>query len=1430
MAFPKKRSKNKANLFTSITVGLLSPEEILERSRGECLKPETINYRSYKPEKDGLFCEKIFGPTKDWECHCGKYKRIRYRGIICDRCGVEVTRKTVRRERIGHITLAVPVVHIWFLRSIPSKISYLLGYTTKQLESITYYEKYVVLSPGKSGREYGELITEEEFIELETEFGYDAVSQQDQDDEIYFYADMGGKAIRQLLKDLDVVKVIDKLSYSVKKEKLSIQKREDHLKRLRILRKFDPRVERKLFNKPEWQAISILPVIPPELRPLVPLDGGRFAASDLNDLYRRVIIRNNRLKQLMEIKAPDVILRNEKRMLQEAVDALLDNSRMKAAVRSGTRRPLKSLSDSLKGKQGRFRLNLLGKRVDYSGRSVIVVGPELKLHECGLPKEMAIELFLPFVIKELIARDFTKTPRSAKMLVEKGDKEVYQVLEYVVRDHPVLLNRAPTLHRLGIQAFQPVLVDGKAIRLHPLVCAAFNADFDGDQMAVHVPLSAEAQMESWMLMLSSHNILHPANGKPIAIPSQDMILGSHYLTRIREGAKGEGSYIGSFDEAQLAVENDEIDLHAKVHFKFKDEWIKDTSIGRILFNNILPDGLEFFNTTLDKKIIEQIVGLCYKVTGNYQTVTFLDRLKNMGFYYASMSGASIAISDVLIPSHKNELLKSAEKEVVEIQSKFDRQVLTEGERYNKVIDIWTHATNDVANEMFVELEKDNQGFNPLYMMADSGARGSQDQIKQLAGMRGLMAKPKKSMVGSAGEIIENPITSNFKEGLSVFEYFISTHGARKGLADTALKTADAGYLTRRLVDVAQDVTISRDDCGTIQGVEVEDLKEGEEIIEPLVDRIFGRTVLEKIVDPIDGTVFAKPGDILDQNIISKIDKSNVYKVKIRSVLTCEADAGICKTCYGLNLATNRTVILGDSVGIMAAQSIGEPGTQLTLRTFHIGGTAARIVEQTEMITKKGGKVTFSDNLTTATVVDEFGDKVTVSTVRNGQMIVHGAEDDSVSSFNVPYGAKIFVKDKAKIKSGDVLYTWDPYTDVILARHDGVVEFKDLIEDETYIEETVEGGKKMMVVIESKDRNLSPHIEVKGKGKNADEGGGSILPFRATVMVREGQKVKAGDLLVKISREILGKTRDITGGLPRIAELFEARQPQEPAVVTEIDGNVKFGPIKRGVRHIHVHGKDEERIYKIPYGKHIIVHDGDFVFSGDRLCEGSVAPQSILSIRGASKVQEYLVETIQEVYRLQGVSINDKHIEVIVRQMMQKVEVLDSGDTQVLPGDRVNRFLMAHENREITKKVVITDPGDSDYEEDDVVYKANVKDVNKELKDSGKKLIKSVKAKPATFKPLLLGITRASLNTESFISAASFQETTRVLTDAAVEGKTDHLNGLKENVIIGRLIPAGTGFGKNRDIMVRKIQEESETYDVLGAVDKKDEKEGRTIGV
>jgi len=1397
--------------YNSITIGLSSPEMTLARSYGEVLKPETINYRSYKPEKDGLFCEKIFGPVKDYECHCGKYKGIRYRGIICDRCGVEVTRKKVRRERMGHITLAVPVVHIWYLRSIPSKLSYLAGKSTKDLERVIYYEMFMVIEPGESGIDRFELIEEDEYLELEQQFGYMAVSEEDRDNENYFHATMGGDAMKELLSRLNIIELKRELIDIVKTSK-SKQKRADALKRLKVVQSFVPDPTKKRLNKPEWMIVSILPVIPPELRPLVPLEGGRFAASDLNDLYRRIIIRNNRLKQLMEINAPDVILRNEKRMLQEAVDALFDNNRRKTAIRSGSRRPLKSLSDMLRGKTGRFRQNLLGKRVDYSGRSVIVVGPDLKLHECGMPKNMALELFKPHMIHELMARGYTQTPRSAKLMVENREPVVYKVLEYVVQDHPVLLNRAPTLHRLGIQAFQPVLVDGKALQLHPLVCSAFNADFDGDQMAVHVPLSLEAQMESRMLMLASHNILHPANGQPIAIPSQDMVLGCYYLTLPKEGDKGEGKLFGSIEEGLLAYENKAVGLHAIVNVRHNGEWINNTTVGRIIFNSILPESVEFVNELMNKKKLTQVVINTYLLAGNYQTVTFLDQLKELGFRMATVSGASIAISDVMIPEQKEEILDGAQQEVDEIKSKYDRHILTDGERYNKVIDIWTHATNRVAGSMMDSLQKDRQGFNPVFMMADSGARGSQDQIKQLAGMRGLMAKPQKSMKGGVGEIIESPITSNFKEGLSVFEYFISTHGARKGLADTALKTADAGYLTRRLVDVAQDVVVYETDCGTINGILIADLKEGEELIESLSDRILGRTVVDDFI--MKGEIVVKAGSVIEDDEAELIGDSGVENIRIRSILTCEAKRGCCAKCYGWDLSTHQLVDIGTAVGIRAAQSIGEPGTQLTLRTFHIGGTATRIIEQSEMITKRPGTVKFSDNYDFADTIDESGTKVRRCMVRHAKLFIINKEGKENGSFNIPYGSNVFVGEGDDIAANTTLIQWDPYTDIILARETGLVSLKDFIEGETYAVESVEGGKKQMVVVEARDRKLSPHIEIVDKGGKI-LAGGTILPVKATLVVTNKQKVNRGQTLVKIPKEI-GKTRDITGGLPRVAELFEARKPSNPAVMTEINGTVSFGDTKRGVRKIHVMGVDgEERKYSIPYGKHVIVHDGDFINAGTNLCEGAISPEDILHVLGPAAVRDYLVNEIQEVYRLQGVKINDKHIEVIVGQMMLKVSVKDTGDTRFLEEDRIAKRDFFTENDRISKMVIVNEVGDSDLEKDSMIDRAEFLEINKDLKADGKELATYRKPKPATFEPILMGITRASLNTESFISAASFQETTRVLTDASTAGKTDYLQGLKENVAVGRLIPAGTGTPGIRDILVGAHDTDEDDLSELG---------------
>ena len=1398
MTFIQTNKIDTSKGFSSITIGLASPESTLQKSYGEILKPETINYRSYKPEKDGLFCEKIFGPVKDYECHCGKYKGIRYRGIICDRCGVEVTRKKVRRERMGHITLAVPVVHIWYLRSIPSKLSYLAGISTKNLERVVYYEEFLVIDPGKSDKEQFEMIDEPEYLELEKLYGFDAVSEEERDNEDFFYATMGGEALKEMLARMNLVELRRELEDVLKNSK-SKQKRQDALKRLKVVKSFlvDLSTVKKI-NKPEWMVVSILPVIPPELRPLVPLDGGRFAASDLNDLYRRIIIRNNRLKQLMEIKAPDVILRNEKRMLQESVDALFDNSRRKTAIRSGTRRPLKSISDMIRGKTGRFRQNLLGKRVDYSGRSVIVVGPELSLHECGLPKDMGLELFKPHMISELIARGYAQTPRSAKLLIEDKDPIVYKVLEYVVQDHPVLLNRAPTLHRLGVQAFQPVLVDGKALRIHPLVCAAFNADFDGDQMAVHVPLSLAAQMEARMLMLSSHNILHPANGKPLALPSQDMVLGAYYLTRKRSGAKGEGKSFSSFEEVMLANENKSVDTNTIINVRHRGVWYKDTTVGRVIVNNILPEEMDYIDDLIDKKRLSKLVNETYLIAGNQKTVIFLDKLKNLGFDAATKAGLSIAISDILIPNKKHKIIAAAQKEVDDIQDKFKRHVLTDGERYNKVIDIWTHATSNVAATMMNGMESSDQGFNPVYMMADSGARGSQDQIKQLAGMRGLMAKPKKSMTGGKGEIIESPITSNFKEGLSVQEYFISTHGARKGLADTALKTADAGYLTRRLVDVAQDVVISETDCGTINGILADDLKEGEDIIEPLSERILGRTILEDFIE--DGKVLIKAGTMIRDDEGTMISDSNIESIQIRSVLTCESLRGVCAKCYGWNPSNHKLVDLGTAVGIQAAQSIGEPGTQLTLRTFHIGGTATRIIEQSEMQTRRAGVIKYSDNLESADAKDESGILVTRCMVRHSKISIIDKDGQKTTEYNVPYGANLNVEDGEKVEAGTILFQWDPYTDVILARQTGLVELKDFIENETYQVEAVEGGKKQMVIVESKDRNLSPHVEIIDK-KGTILAGGTILPVSANLVVRRGDKVVRGQTLVKIPRAI-GKTRDITGGLPRVTELFEARKPSDPAVVSEIDGIIKFGETKRGVRKILVEGVDETvRKYSIPYGKHVVVHEGDKITAGTSLCEGSISPADILSILGPKKVREYLVNEIQEVYRLQGVKIDDKHIEVIVRQMMQKVSIDEVGDSQYLPQDRINRANFFETNEKLQSMVVITDSGDSELEEEILVEKQEYLEINKALKADGKKSAKSRKSKPATFNPLLMGITQASLNTESFISAASFQETTRVLTDASTSGKTDYLRGLKENVAVGRLIPAGSGSPHLKNILV-----------------------------
>ncbi len=1377
--------------FSAIYIGLASPDKILEKSHGEVTKPETINYRSFKPEKDGLFCEKIFGPVRDWECHCGKYKRIRYKGIVCDRCGVEVTMKSVRRERMGHISLAVPVVHIWYWRSLPSKIGYLLGMSIKELEKIIYYESYVVIRPGKSGLAHKDLISEEDYLELTARLAEEEV---DLPEEKRFYANIGGQAILELLKQIDIEQLSQELRLQARNE-TSVQRKAEALKRLKVVEAFR-RANRERENRPEWMVMSVIPVVPPELRPLVPLEGGRFATSDLNDLYRRVIIRNNRLKKLLEIKAPEVILRNEKRMLQEAVDSLFDNGRKSAAVRSDGNRALKSLSDMLRGKQGRFRQNLLGKRIDYSGRSVIVVGPELKLHECGLPKEMALELFKPFVIRKLVERGLVKTVKSAKKYVERRGSEVWDILEEIIDDHPVMLNRAPTLHRLGIQAFQPVLIEGKAIQIHPLVCAAFNADFDGDQMAVHVPLSFYAQIETKVLMLSSHNILSPAHGRPLSIPSQDIVLGIYYLTKRKSGVKGEGMVFSSPEEVLIAYNDDRVALHAPIKVRFRGEMI-ETTVGRVIFNDILPDELKFINELLTKKAVEDLVATAYKKLGNLGTALLLDNLKEIGFRYAMKSGTTVGMDDVIVPPEKEALLQKALQNVELVQKRYERGVITDGERYNQIIDIWTHTTSDVAEKMFERLRQDRQGFNPIFMMADSGARGSKEQIRQLAGMRGLMSKPQKKMTGSMGEIIENPITANFREGLTVLEYFISTHGARKGLADTALKTADAGYLTRRLVDVAQDVIVTMEDCGTILGLRVGDLKEGEEIIESMQDRIVGRVAAEDVFDPVTGDILVEVGKMIDEDIAKKINDAGLESVLIRSVLTCEAPRGICAACYGRNLATGKMVCIGEAVGVMAAQSIGEPGTQLTLRTFHIGGTASRIAAQSQVQVKHDGTIAW-DGL--KTVKREDGEIVCIG--RNGRINVLDEDNRVMERFTVPYGATILVESGSKVARNDVIFRWDPYTASIISTTSGIVKFQDIIENVTFREELDDTtGMRQRVIIESRAKNLSPAILV--EDENTKETTSYIVPTRAHLVVRDGDRVSAGDVLVKIPREI-AKTRDITGGLPRVAELFEARRPKEPAVVSEIDGIVEFGEMRRGVRKLIVRSEDghEEKVYLIGYGKHVLVQPGDFVHAGEKLSEGSVAPHDILAIMGANKVQEYLVNEIQEVYRLQGVRINDKHIEVIVRQMLQKVKIEDPGDTQYLEGDQVDRLTFLQENEKIRNMVVITAKGDSKFSVNEVVPVEEFRKVVKKLESQDKEPPQSRPAQPATFQPLLLGITKASLTTESFISAASFQETTRVLTDASVEGKVDHLLGLKENVVMGHLIPAGTGIARFRSLTVK----------------------------
>jgi DNA-directed RNA polymerase subunit beta' len=1362
--FPRDRGSTPSD-FDWIKIQMAAPEEIRSWSYGEVTKPETINYRSFKPERDGLFCERIFGPVKDWECHCGKFKRIRYRGHVCDKCGVEVTLSKVRRERMGHIELAVPVAHIWFFKTLPSQMGYLLGMKLKDLERVVYYAAYVVTNAGDQDVDYKEVLTEEDYWDLQEK----AREEGDKD----FRAEIGAEAVRTLLGQLDVEELAEQLRFEVKHE-TSKHRKKKKLKRLKVIdaiRNSGETPEER--NNPEHFIMDVIPVIPPDLRPLVPLDGGRFATSDLNDLYRRVINRNNRLKKLIEMRAPEVILRNEKRMLQEAVDALFDNGRRGKAIRGRGKRPLKSLSDMLKGKQGRFRQNLLGKRVDYSGRSVIVVGPELELHQCGLPKVMARELFKPYIIHELERQGLAETVKRAKKIVEEDDPRVYEVLEDIIKDHPVLLNRAPTLHRLGIQAFEPVLVEGKAIRIHPLVCAAYNADFDGDQMAVHVPLSFEAQLESRVLMLSSNNLLKPANGRPITSPSQDMVLGCYYVTKPRPDHDDlvEAGDLDRFQdpgEIEVALNNGHlrkttgapdyqrpIALLARPTPEQDPEWIA-TTVGRALFNQILPDAVPYVNETMDKGALGDIIFEAFRRTGLRDTTEFLDKLKDFGFGHATRGGISIGMDDMEIPAEKEEILGSAQEDVDRFTKAYRRGVISFGERYNKVIDAWTHANNDVADAMIDEMARSKDGFNPIYMMFDSGARGSRDQIRQLAGMRGLMAKPQKKLTGGIGEIIESPIRSNFREGLSVLEYFISTHGARKGLADTALKTADAGYLTRRLVDVAQDVTVTQEDCGTVLGLEVGALKEGEDIIEPLKDRVVGNVAREDVYDPIDDELLVEAGEMIDEKTAQAIEDSGVQTVNIRSVLTCESKRGICRRCYGRNLATMKEVDIGEAVGILAAQSIGEPGTQLTLRTFHIGGTAARIAAQNQRKSKLQGVVDF-DRINYV----EDPDGKSIITSREGQILLRAeaSEDARVRSrLSVPYGAELHVEKGQEVKPGDLLFGWDPYSEPIVADHQGYVEYRDIVPEETVREELDETtGRRQLVIIEDREKKLHPRLEiVDEEGEKLRE---FIVPVGAQLLVEAGEEVLPGETMAKISREAY-KTRDITGGLPRVAELFEARKPKEPATITEVDGRVSFGGIKRGKREIIVTMEDgEERIYKVTVGKHLRVHEGDQVRAGDRLSEGPVNPHDILRVKGPRAVQEYLLNEIQEVYRLQGVRINDKHIGVIVRQMLQKVKITDPGDTQFLEGEQVNRT----EFREKTREV---------------------------LEQGGK---------PPRSEPILLGITKASLTTESFISAASFQETTRVLTDAAVRGARDDLKGLKENIIIGHQIPAGTGVHRYEDL-------------------------------
>ncbi len=1411
----RKENRPKAS-FSKITIGLASPDSILERSYGEVLKPETINYRTYKPERDGLFCERIFGPVKDYECACGKYKRIRYKGIVCDRCGVEVTEKKVRRERMGHIKLVVPVVHIWYFKSLPNKIGYLLGMSSKKLESIIYYERYVIIQAGvreDKGQAYGDLLTEEEYLDIMDSLPKDNQYLTD-DDPKKFIAKMGAEAVHDLLARLDLDSLSDELRHAAANE-TSQQRKADALKRLSVVEGFKD-ANSRIANRPEWMVMQFIPVIPPELRPLVPLDGGRFASSDLNDLYRRVIIRNNRLKRLLEIKAPEVILRNEKRMLQEAVDSLFDNSRKSNAVKAEGGRALKSLSDVLKGKQGRFRQNLLGKRVDYSGRSVIVVGPELKMHECGLPKDMAAELFKPFIIRKLIERGIVKTVKSARKLVDKKEAVVWDILENILKGHPVMLNRAPTLHRLSIQAFQPKLIEGKAIQLHPLVTTAFNADFDGDQMAVHVPLGNAAILEAQMLMLSSHNILNPQNGAPITLPTQDMVLGLYYITKPKKSVdgqivKGEGKIFYSREEVIIAYNEKVVDLHAMIKVKTQvrkpdgqlAKEIIETTVGRVIFNQYVPKEVGFINTLLTKKSLREIIGDIIKWTDVPTTAAFLDDIKKLGFTMAFKGGLSFSINDLIIPDEKAGLLEDATADVNEVWDNYDAGLITNTERYNGIIDIWSRVDTRLTETLIQELATDKQGFNSVYMMLDSGARGSKQQIKQLAGIRGLMAKPRKS--GSTGsEIIENPILSNFKDGLNVLEYFISTHGARKGLADTALKTADAGYLTRRLVDVAQDVVINEEDCGTLRGIATSALKDNEDIIEPLYDRILGRTSLHDVYDPTSDELIVAAGDLITEDVARKITEAGIETVEIRSVLTCESHRGVCVKCYGKNLASGYVAQKGDAVGIIAAQSIGEPGTQLTLRTFHVGGVAGSASVENSLNAKYDGIIHY-DGLRSVETVNNEGEKVRVVIGRTGEVrIIDPKNDHLLISNNVPYGSTLLIKDGQKVSKGDVICNWDPFNNVIISEVEGEIEFESLIEGITYRAEADEQtGHTEKVIIETKDKTKIPSLLVKGKKDQKSYN----LPAGSHITLQEGDKVTQGQVLVKIPR-VLGKLRDITGGLPRVTELFEARNPANPAVVSAIDGVVSFGSIKRGNREIIVEAKDGVvKKYLVPLTRQILAQEGDFIKAGAPLSDGQISPADILQIKGPHAVQEYVVNEIQEVYRLQGVKINDKHIEVIVRQMMRKVTIEDAGDTKFLEGDTEDRYDFYKENDYIFDKKIVTNAGESSkMRPGKVVTLREVREENSLLRRADKKLVEFRDAQPATSSPLLLGITKASLGTQSWISAASFQETTKVLSSAAIQGKADDMLGLKENVITGHPIPAGTGIREYENMIVGSKEE------------------------